>query len=191
MFSQKAGLVSTFSDRLNVFWGRKIFSNSLQKMQLPIDRRYLGLHNVSCATFSPLALQYYLAEAFTIIKSQSHDLKGSVKLFHSECRHRSRQDSNNGCLGRLVFKRVTYDFPTSVQGAVRALDFCFPSLFPSSFLGAPHTRPSLLRWPLCFTTMRCEVSRSWGAPQSTKPPRRPDLTVQRGTQTTFFFLRFL
>lgn len=30
-----------------------------------------------------------------------------------------------------------YDFPGLVQGTVRVLEFCFPSLFPSSFLAAP------------------------------------------------------
>lgn len=74
---------------------------------------------------------------FTVIISWSHDLRRLEKLFHSKYRHKSFQDSNNGFFGCLVFKRIMYDFPAWVQVTVRARDFCFPSLFPVSFLVAP------------------------------------------------------
>lgn len=115
------------------------------------------------------------SSGITTMKTQSHDLKWLEKLLQSKHRHKSCQDSNNGSFRRPVFERIMYDFPASVQGTVRALDFCFPSLFPSSFLVTPtpcsmHCTP-LLHWPLCFTMMRTlKVSCSHGAPQNTQMP---------------------
>lgn len=88
--------------------------------------------------------------------------------------------------GRLVLERIMHDFPASVQGTVRALEFCFPSLFPGSFLVTPipchiHCSP-LLCWPhtspwwgdsKCPTLMELHESHKhlWGA----------NLTIQRGS----------